>query len=68
MRFLLFLGFLALSVLVPVGLAQARTLAQPELQRAEASIRSSQALPAGTTLNQQQPGSPGRSQPGNSPL
>lgn len=50
MRFLLFLGFLALSVLVPVGLAQARTLAQPELQRAEASFRSSQALSAGPTL------------------
>lgn len=31
MRILLFLGFLVLSVLVPLGLAQAEASAQPEL-------------------------------------
>jgi len=35
MRLLLFFGFLLLSVLVPVGLAQAQPLDHADLQRAE---------------------------------
>jgi hypothetical protein len=34
MRILLFLGFLALSMLVPVGLAQAQTYEQANLENA----------------------------------
>jgi hypothetical protein len=39
MRVLLFLGFLALSVLIPVGLAQAQPPEKPDLARAESLIR-----------------------------
>lgn len=43
MRILLFIGFLALSMLVPVGLAQARPEAPPDLAGAEALLRSGKA-------------------------
>jgi tetratricopeptide (TPR) repeat protein len=43
MRILLFLGFLVLSMLVPVGLAQAQAQAPADLPRAETLIRSGRA-------------------------
>ncbi len=49
MRILLFLGFLVLSVLVPVGLAQAREL--PDLAGAEALLRSGKAEAAWKLLS-----------------
>lgn len=51
MRLLIFFGFLVLSVLVPVGLAQAQALTQPELQRAEGMIRSGMAEQAWKLLS-----------------
>lgn len=51
MRILLFLGFLVLSVLVPVGLAQARTSSPPDLQRAEWLVRSGKAEEAWKLLS-----------------
>ncbi|MBZ0145456.1 MAG: tetratricopeptide repeat protein [Rhodocyclaceae bacterium] len=49
MRILIFIGFLALSMLVPAGLAQASP--QPDLQRAEALIRSGKAEEAWKLLS-----------------
>ncbi|MBX3647395.1 MAG: hypothetical protein KF766_06950 [Rhodocyclaceae bacterium] len=40
MRILLFLGFIVLSVLVPVGLAQAQVSTRPHLQQVERQVRS----------------------------
>jgi tetratricopeptide (TPR) repeat protein len=53
MRILLFLGFLVLSVLVPVGLAQAQAQAPapPDLQRAESLVRSGKAEEAWKLLS-----------------
>jgi tetratricopeptide (TPR) repeat protein len=51
MRLLAFIGFLVLSVLVPIGLAQAQTLTQQELQRAEGMIRSGKAEEAWKLLS-----------------
>lgn len=51
MRILLFLGFLALSILVPVGLAQAQSHAQPDLLRAEALVREGKAEEAWKLLS-----------------
>lgn len=41
MRVLLFLGFLVLSVLIPVGLAQAQPQGRSDLARAENHFRES---------------------------
>ncbi len=49
MRFLLFIGFLVLSMLVPVGLAQASP--QPDLQQAETLIRAGKAEEAWRLLS-----------------
>jgi len=51
MRIILFLGFLVLSVLVPVGLAQAQAPEQPDLQRAESLVRSGKAEEAWKLLS-----------------
>lgn len=51
MRILLFLGFLVLSMLVPVGLAQAQTSAPVDLKRAESLIRSGKAEEAWKLLS-----------------
>lgn len=51
MRILLFLGFLVLSMLVPVGLAQAQTSSLPDLQRAESLVRSGKAEEAWKLLS-----------------
>ena len=51
MRILLFLGFLVLSMLVPVGLAQAQLTAAPDLQRAELLVRSGKAEEAWKLLS-----------------
>lgn len=51
MRILLFLGFLILSILVPVGLAQAQTAGQPDVRRAEILVRAGKAEEAWTLLS-----------------
>lgn len=51
MRILIFLGFIVLSILVPVGLAQAQNSEQPDLQRAEALVRSGKAEDAWKLLS-----------------
>lgn len=51
MRIILFLGFLVLSVLVPVGLAQAQAPVQPDLKRAELLVRSGKAEEAWKLLS-----------------
>lgn len=51
MRVLLFLGFLVLSVLIPVGLAQAQPQGRPDLARAEALIREGKAAEVWTLLS-----------------
>ncbi|MBI4989615.1 MAG: tetratricopeptide repeat protein [Rhodocyclales bacterium] len=51
MRILWFVGFLALSMLVPVGLAQAQAPAQPDLQRAESLVRGGKAEEAWKLLS-----------------
>jgi len=54
MRMILFLGFLVLSVLVPVGLAQARTQTsvQPDLQRAESLVRAESVITGSFVVKQ----------------
>lgn len=51
MRVLLFLGFLVLSVLIPVGLAQAQPQGQPDLARAEFLVREGKAAEAWKLLS-----------------
>lgn len=50
-RLLLFILFLALSMLLPVGLAQAQTPGQPDLKKAEELIRSGRAEEAWKLLS-----------------
>ena len=52
MRMILFLGFLVLSVLVPVGLAQAQTPVQPDLQRAESLVRAESVITGSFVVKQ----------------
>mgnify|MGYP001194030965 FL=1 len=52
MRIILFLGFLVLSVLVPVGLAQAQTPVQPDLQRAESLVRAESVITGSFVVKQ----------------
>lgn len=51
MRILVFLGFLVLSVLVPVGLAQAQSSQPPDMQRAELLVRTGKAEDAWKMLS-----------------
>ena len=52
MRMILFLGFLVLSVLVPVGLAQAQASVQPDLQRAESLVRAESVITGSFVVKQ----------------